>query len=219
LNRKAALTILLITLTLSISFAAVANTANIFPSLGEVQHVDNLQRLTVSIPIVIGAGLHNNSTPTLNQPTRLEINNFVKSTPGVHFRGICDNLGLSVGVVQYHLSVLERAGFITSYRDGQNKRYFEASVFSQTDMKLIALVRHETISKILIILSQNLSALHRDIASSLDISSQALTWQMNQLKKTALVNAEKTGINVKYNLIDANAIKLVLNLAGNSKMN
>jgi predicted transcriptional regulator len=219
LNRKAALAILLTALTLSICFAAVANTTNIFHSLGEVQHVDNLQRLTVSVPIVILAGLHSNSNPTLNQQTRLEINNFVKSNPGVHFRGICDSLDLSVGVVQYHLSVLEHAGFVTSYRDGQNKRFFEASVFTQTDMKLISLVRHETAAKILTILSQNPSALHRDIASSLGISSQALTWQMNQLKKTDVVNAEKAGINVRYSLNDTNTIRLVLNLTGNSKMN
>jgi len=217
LNRKVALTILLIMLTISISFAAAANIPNGLPDLSRVQHVDNLHQLTVSVPIVLGASLHSNSTPPLNQQTRIEINNFIKSNPGVHFRGICDSLGLSVGVVQYHLSVLERAGFITSYTDGQNKRYFEHSAFTQTDMKLISLVRHETTAKILTTLSQNGSALHKDIARSGGVSSQALTWQMNQLKKTGLINTEKAGINVKYSLNDANVIKLVLNLTNNLK--
>jgi predicted transcriptional regulator len=217
LNRKAALTILLILLTTSISFAAAANIPNGLPDLGRVQHVDNLHQLTFSVPIVLGASLHSNSTPPLNQPTRIEINNFIKSNPGVHFRGICDSLGLSVGVVQYHIGVLERAGFITGYTDGQNKRYFEHNAFTQTDMKLISLVRHETTAKILATLSQNGSTLHKDIACSLGVSSQALTWQMNQLKKTGLINAEKTGINVKYSLNDANAIKLILNLTSNLK--
>jgi len=216
LNRKAALTILLIMLTISISFAAAANIPNGLPDLGRVQHVDNLHQLTFSVPIVLGASLHSNSTPPLNQPTRIEINNFIKSNPGVHFRGICDSLGLSVGVVQYHIGVLERAGFITGYTDGQNKRFFEHT-FTQTDMKLISLVRHETTAKILTTLSQNGSTLHKDIARSLGVSSQALTWQMNQLKKTGLINAEKTGINVKYSLNDANAIKLILNLTNNLK--
>ena len=136
----------------------------------------------------------------------------------MHFRGVCEGLGLSVGVVQYHLSVLERAGFITSFGDGQNRRYFEAGVFSQMEMKLISLVRHDTAAEILTILSQNPSALHKDIADKLGISSQALTWQMNQLKKTGLISAEKAGVNVKYRLNDANAIKLVLSLAGTSKI-
>jgi predicted transcriptional regulator len=85
-------------------------------------------------------------------------------------------------------------------------------------MKLISLVRHETTGKILTILSQNPSALHRDIAQSLGVSSQALSWQMNQLKKTGLINAEKAGVNVEYSLNDAAATKLVLNLTSNTKM-
>ena len=133
----------------------------------------------------------------------------------MHFRGICDALGLSVGVVQYHLSVLEHAGLISAYSDGQNKRYFEADVFTQSDMNLISLVRHETAAKILTILSQSPSALHRDIACSLGISSQALSWQMNQLKKTGLITAEKAGVNVNYSLNDVNTVKLILHLTNN----
>jgi predicted transcriptional regulator len=216
LNQKIALTILLAMLTLSICFTTAA-TSNTLSSFTGVQHVDSIKQLSVSVPIALGASLHSNSTPPLNQPTRIEINNFIKSNPGVHFRGICNSLGLSVGVVQYHLSVLERAGFITGYTDGQNKRYFEHSTFTQTDMKLISLMRHETTAKILTTLSQNSSALHKDIARNLGVSSQALTWQMNQLKKTGLINAEKTGINVKYSLNDANVIKLILNLTNNLK--
>jgi predicted transcriptional regulator len=205
-------------LTFSICFAAVAYTPNRLLYIDGVQHVDNIQQLSASVPIVLGASLHGNSTQPLNQPTRLEIYTFVKSNPGVHFRGICDSLGLSVGVVQYHLSVLERAGFIAGYIDGQNKRYFEQNAFTEADIMLISLMRHDTTAKILTILSQNSSALHKDISSSLGVSSQALTWQMNQLKKTGLINAEKEGINVRYSLNDANAIKLILNLTNNLKM-
>ena len=220
MNRKAAaLTTLLIMLALSVCFTAASSTSNMLSPFTGVQHVDSLRQLTASVPIVLGTSLHSNATQPLDQPTRIEINNFIKSNPGVHFRGICTSLGLSVGVVQYHLSVLERAGFITGYTDGQNKRYFEHSAFTQTDMKLISLVRHETTAKILTILAQNGSALHKDIARSVGISSQALTWQMNQLKKTGLINAEKADINIKYSLNDANAIKVILNLTNTLKMN
>jgi len=218
LNRKVSLTILLIALACSVSFAA-ASTSNAFSDLGIVQHRDNLERFAVTVPIVIEAGLHSHSVMPLNQPTRLEIDEFIKSHPGVHFRGICDSLDLSVGVVQYHLNVLEHSGLVQSYSDGQNKRYFETNTFTQSDMKLISLTRHETTAKILIILSQNPSVLHRDIACGLGVSSQALTWQMNQLKKMGLIDAEKTGVNVKYSLNDADAIKFILNLTSNTKIN
>jgi predicted transcriptional regulator len=167
---------------------------------------------------MIGAGLRGNSAPPLNQPTRREIYNFLKENPGVHFRGICETLGLSVGEAQYHLEVLEQVGLIKAYTDGQNKRYFESNVFKKSDLQLISLLRHDTAAKILVILAQNGSALHRDIACCLGISSQALTWQMNQLKNAGLVNAEKTGVNVRYNLTDANMGKLIISLSEQLKI-
>ena len=119
----------------SVCFTAAASVAERRIFLSDFQNFSNLRpQLAAAIPILVGANLHSNSNQTLDQPTRLEINNFVKSNPGVHFRGVYVGLGLSVGVFQYHLSVLERPGSIISFGDGQNKRYFEAGVFSQSDI-------------------------------------------------------------------------------------
>ena len=207
-------------LTVSVFFTAAASTSNRPIFFSDFQHINSLHpQLTVSVPIIVGASLHSNSTQQpLDQPTRLEIYSFIKNNPGVHFRGICNGLGLSVGVLQYHLSVLEKAGLITVYSDGQNKRYFN-NAYTQTDMKLISLVRHETAAKILTILAQNGSAFHKEIARSLGVSSQALSWQINQLEKAGLLNAEKTGINVKYSLNNIAEIKCILNLTNNLKNN
>ncbi len=211
MNRKVALAILLAALTLTMVFAATANASDRPIYFSDFQHVGSLQQLSASVPVVLGASLHSNATHPLDQPTRLQIYSYIKENPGVHFRGICDALGLSVGVVQYHLGVLDHAGLITAHIDRQNKRFFERGAYTKTDMTLISLVRHEPTSKILTILAQS-SAYHKDIAHSLGISSQALTWQMNQLKKTGLISTEKIGINVEYCLNDANALKLFLKL-------
>ena len=216
-NQKAA-TVMLVMLTVSICFAAVAtaSTSERPFFLCDFQNINNLHpQLTATVPLMVGASLHSNQTQPLDQPTRLEIYSFIQSNPGVHFRGICDGLGLSVGVVQYHLAVLEKAGYITTYSDGQNKRYFEQNAYTQTEMKLISQARHETAGKILTLLAQKGSALHKDIAYSIGISSQALSWQINQLEKAGLINAEKTGINVAYSLNNPAEVKCVLNLTGN----
>jgi predicted transcriptional regulator len=220
LNRKAAtFTILLTMLTISVCFTAVASMSNTFSPFTGIQHVDNLKQLSAALPIAFEASLHNTSAQPLEQPTRLEIYTYIKENPGVHFRGICDTLGLSVGVVQYHLSVLEHSGLIARSTDGQNKRYFENNVFTKTDVQLISLMRHETTAKILTILAKNGSSFHKDIANCLGVSSQDLSWHMNQLKKTGFINSEKAGINVKYNLNNVNMIKLVLSLTSNLKTN
>jgi predicted transcriptional regulator len=219
LNKKAALTIILALLALSMSFAAATNISSSLPDFGVAYQVNSGEHVAFSVPLVIVVGLHGDSTPLLNQPTRQEIYSFIENNPGIHFRGICDKLGLPIGVVQYHLGLLEKTGFITSHNDGQNKRYFKANIFTESEMKLISLARHESAGQILTILTENSSTLHRDIACSLGVSSQALTWQMNQLKKSGLVNAEKVGVNVKYSLNDSNTVKLVLTLTNNSKIN
>ena len=208
MNRKTALTVLAVVLVVSVCFTAAASASSRPYFFSDIQHIDRLQQLSASVPIVVGASLH--SDP-LDQPTRHEIYTYIKDNPGVHFRGICEALGLSVGVVQYHLSVLEKAGLINSYADGQNIRYFEHSAYKNMDITLVSLMRHDTAAKILTILAQG-PAVHRDIAYCLGISSQALSWQMNQLKEAGLVNAEKAGVNVRYSLNDIDASKLILDL-------
>ena len=209
---------LLALLVFSVCFTAAASASSTFP-FTEDQQNSCLQQLSAAVPLVVGAGLQDNTANPLDQPTRLEVYNYIKDNPGVHFRGICDGLGLSVGVVQYHLSVLERAGLIAIYTDGQNKRYFEHSTFATIDTKLASLMHHDTTAKILTILAKDSATLHRDIANILEITSQALTWQMNQLKNAELISAEKVGVNVRYTLIDANAGKTILRLSGQLKSN
>jgi predicted transcriptional regulator len=206
LDKKTALILLVAMLALSACFSAEASAAS-FGFMGN-QHFSHIQQLSASAPVIFGASLHD--TQPLNQPTRLEIYNFVKDNSGVHFRGICTGLGLSVGVVQYHLGVLEQSGLINSVRDGENKRFFEHQAFTKINVPLAVLMRHDTTAKILTLLAQNGSVLHRDLASCLGISSQALSWHMAQLKDAGLVSAQKVGVNVKCSLTDAEMGKAIL---------
>jgi DNA-binding transcriptional ArsR family regulator len=219
LKRKEAFSLCLIVLAFSVSLISIAYSGNSIPNLNAVQDVDGSQRIFFSMPLVFMACLQGNSTP-LNQPSRQEIYTYVTDNPGVHFRGICSALGIPIGVAQYHLSVLVHAGLLTAYCDGQNKRYFESRTYTQTNAKLISLLRHDTARKILVVLSQEGSVLHKDLAKDLGVSSQALTWQMNQLKKTGLIEAVKEGLSVKYFLNEENTaeIRLLLNVAGKSRM-
>lgn len=153
---------LLAALTLTMVFAATANASDRPIYISDFQHLGSLQQLSDYAPVVLGASLHSNATQPLDQPTRLQICSYIKENPGVHFRGISDALGLSVGVVQYHLGVLEHAGLITAHIDGQNKRFFEHEAYTKKDMTLISLAQS--------------SAYHKDIMHSLGISPQALSW-------------------------------------------
>ena len=207
MNKKETLALLLVALTLSLTATAIACSSTSFPSIFAVGDASNTQRLAMYAPVIVVAGLQGNGT-TLNQPTRMEIYTYVKANPGVHFRGICSGLDLSVGVVQYHLEVLERAGLLTARSDGQSRRFFAANTYDEAETKLIALLRHETTGNILRLLSQEKSALHKDLAHQVGVSSQALTWQMHHLKSAGLFKTAKEGMIVKYMLSEETAGKV-----------
>lgn len=161
-------------------------------------------RLSIFLtPFVFDVEVTERPVPVLTNSTRLEIYDFVKDNPGVQFRGICNELGLSIGLAQFHLGVLKKAGLISFIRDGRYKRYFESKKFSQKEMGIISLLRHETARSILKAILDRKKMSHGELACQLSITSQGLTWQMNRLKKVGVVQNSNDGMKVIYSLEDA----------------
>jgi predicted transcriptional regulator len=212
-NRKETLCVVLVVLFLTASFTVLACSTDNF-GYGVIVDSENTQRIALTTPVVLGASLRS-ATPPLSQPTRLEIFSYIQANPGVHFRGICKGLDVSVGVVQYHLDVLVHVKLVSVCEDGQNRRYF-AGAFDENEAELIMLLRHEAPAKILSTLLNDCSALHKDLACTLGVTSQALSCQMNQLEKVGLVDAVKEGINVRYllNAARENDLKSVFGIVG-----
>jgi len=173
----------------------------------------------VSHSLVQEIGFGNQSASYLNQTTRVQIYNFITGNPGTNFRGICSALALPVGVVQYHLAVLTKGGLVSSRRDGRNKRYFESKKFSDIESWMISVLRHETVKKILDILHCEGSECHGRLAQRLDISSQALTWHMNQLKEQGIVTGQADGLTVNYMIAEeySDLIANCISILGNEK--
>ena len=146
--------------------------------------------------------------PVLTNSTRTAIYEFIKDNPGVQFRGICSQLGLSIGLAQFHLGVLTKAGLVSFFRDGKYKRFFESKRFSKKQMKIISVLRHETAGSILRAILERKEVSHGELAYELSISSQGLTWQMNRLRKNHLIAESKTNKKLLYSIEYANAALL-----------
>jgi len=197
LKRIEALSISLAALIIVVSFFAVVYSHNnAVPSHRDL-NVHNAKAFLFPVSLIVGVNFNGKSS-LLNQSTRMSIYNFVKINPGTHFRDLCNHLSLPVGVAQYHLDILTRAGLLSVRRDGRYKRYFENKRFTEAEMKVISILRHETAGKILDVLMEKKAVSHKDLATQLKISSQTLTWQINHLKKTGLVKSLTEGMRVKY---------------------
>lgn len=138
----------------------------------------------------------------LNSSTRLTIYNYISNSPGIHFRGVCNGLGLPVGVVQYHLNRLTTQGLLTSRKDRKYRRYFEAKRFSKEEMSVISTLRSETTRRAVSIILENPRISHGSLASTLGISSQGLTWVMKRLKEEGAVRVERDCRFVRYTIKD-----------------
>jgi predicted transcriptional regulator len=144
-------------------------------------------------------------TTVFNNATRVAIYDFIKANPGVQFRGICTQLGISIGLAEFHLGVLKKAGLISFFRDGRYKRFFVSKKFSQKQMKLISLLRHDTTRSIIKTMLHGKQASHSELSCQLAITSQGVTWQMNRLKKDDIIQESKDGMKITYSLENAYA--------------
>lgn len=169
---------------------------------------------TFLTPFILDVKVAERPAPVFNNSTRVEIYDFIKANPGVQFRGICNQLGLSIGLAQFHLGVLKKAGLISFIRDGRYKRFFESKKFSAKEMEIISLLKHDTTRSILKTMLERKKTSHRELACQLSITSQGLTWQMNRLKKDGVVQESKEGMKVIYSLEEAYAPMLteIINL-------
>ena len=160
----------------------------------------NYYALTFYNQIVLQDVNKDSTSLITSNSTRAEVYNFVIANPGIQFRGICTGLGIAIGTAEFHLGVLKRAGLISFLRDGKYKRFFVSKKYSMKEMKLISLLRHENTRKIIKKIASDEIVPHKELASYLSITSQGLTWQINQLRKEGIIKENIDGVKVSYSL-------------------
>src|SRR6059036_1655667 len=77
----------------------------------------------------------------LELASRRRIYDFLLANPGVHLRRIGHALGMSTGMLSYHLGYLERNGVLKAEEDGHRKRYFIARAFVEAQRRILAVLQ------------------------------------------------------------------------------
>ena len=89
-------------------------------------------------------------TEGLELESRRRIYDYLLANPGVHLRRIGKVLGMSTGMLSYHLTYLEREGMLKSETDGHRKRYFIARAFMEAQRRILGVQRHGVPRKIVV---------------------------------------------------------------------
>lgn len=145
--------------------------------------------------------------------TRNDIFAYINQNPGIQFRAICTALCLPLGLAEYHLGILVRAGLVSFVRDGRYKRFFVSKRFSKREMMTICVLRHKTAKRIIEALLGKKELSHGKLATEVTISSQALSWQMKTLRDTRFVLQVNDGLKTLYSLNQTTEPLLVKYLA------
>ena len=142
----------------------------------------------------------NDQRTELEQNTRSRIYNLIMEDEGIHLREVRRQLNKKMGVIQYHINVLEKAGLINSLKDGRYRRFFvnnNLNVDSKRNL-IISVLKRKPSFKILETLLEKEKVYHNDLANLLQISSQAITWHIKRLQAYELIDFEKEGKQKVY---------------------
>ncbi|OLS27326.1 MAG: hypothetical protein HeimC2_11630 [Candidatus Heimdallarchaeota archaeon LC_2] len=129
----------------------------------------------------------------------------IQDNPGIHFRSILEKSDKQIGVVDYHLTKLEKNNQIISIKHRNLKLFFLKSWENRLNefKHLIDALRKTTPRNILLFLAQNpnhenLST--KEVAVNLNLSPSNLHWHVKRLVEDKLIIGIRKGRQVTLKL-------------------
>jgi DNA-binding MarR family transcriptional regulator len=126
---------------------------------------------------------------------------YVRAHPGGHVRAMARGLRLATGDLQYHLSWLEREGFVKTRKSGFYRFVFPTMVFSEEQEALLATLSQRTPREILMRLVCDPSMTQGELARSLGYSQPTVSWHMDRLVALGMVSKTRTGRGNVYAVV------------------
>jgi predicted transcriptional regulator len=138
--------------------------------------------------------------------TTEQIYQIIQDHPGIHLRGIVTESARQIGVVVYHLKVLEQAERIIGIRYRRNKLFFDGSWRTQIDevKGLVSYLRKKIPRAILLLLSQfpeTQELCLTDLSKILRLPPSTLHWHITKLVQDQLVSSRRRGREVVLELL------------------
>jgi predicted transcriptional regulator len=140
---------------------------------------------------------------------------FIQEKPGCHLRQIKNELGISIGSVQYQLLRLEEMRRITSARRGSYKFYFPYGIFKDYEKNILQVLSQETARKILMFIIEQKNPSQIEIIKRIGISAPSVNWHVSRLIAFKIVEAAKDGKYIRYQLADSGDSKYIVALLKN----
>jgi predicted transcriptional regulator len=139
---------------------------------------------------------------------RIQILEFIKCYPGTHLRRIRRELNLAMGVLQYHLSKLEKDQRIVSQRRGLYKRFYSRAEFGSEEREILSVLSQETERDLLLYILKTPDATQKELSEFANISASSTSWHMRRLAQAGLVVSRRQGSHVHY-MVRRDPVKII----------
>ncbi|MGB9957768.1 winged helix-turn-helix transcriptional regulator [Haloferax prahovense] len=147
--------------------------------------------LGAATPLVgLGGGDDGEDDSSGSSDARDAIVGYVASTPGAHFSKVRDDLQLGTGETQYHLRNLVDDDTLEVRRDGDYKRFFPASRFSEFEQVALGYLRRDTPRGMLVHLLRDPDATGSELADRLGVSRATVSTYAKKLDAVGLLSRE-----------------------------
>ena len=124
----------------------------------------------------------------LEHKVRANIFDYINKNPGVHYRGIMNDLKLQMGVLTHHLNMLEQEQYIKSAQDGMYRRFYPFN--AQVDS---GLVLNEVQQKILQYIRDRPGISQADLARTLGYTRKVVYYHVKILSNAGFIHVETAG--------------------------
>jgi len=146
----------------------------------------------------------------LELESRRRIYDFLTANPGVHLRRIGQALGMSTGMLSYHLGYLERSGLLKSEEDGHRKRYFIARAFVEAQRRILAVLRQDVPRKIVIELLSYGERTFGELQMSVGVSKSRLSYHLQKLMNREVLLRTKRERESVFSIKDLEEVRKLL---------
>ncbi len=146
----------------------------------------------------------------LELESRRRIYDFLIANPGVHLRRIGQALGMSTGMLSYHLGYLERNGVLKSEEDGHRKRYFIARAFVEAQRRILAILRQDVPRRIVLELLTYGDRTFAELQASVGVSKSTLSYHLQKLMRRDLFIRSKRERESVFSIKDMEEVRKLL---------
>ena len=124
----------------------------------------------------------------------------IKSNPGIRFRELMKQIGVTNGVMSYYLQKLEQSESVWVERTPRVARFYSSDL-SEDEAKLVKRLRQETPKKILIALIENEQLTFQELVAKVCKSPSTTSFYLSQLVEENIINTSKANfVKVYFNV-------------------